>query len=271
MPTAPGRRPRTCRSSRRAPRTSPRPRSSRATARSVTVRDDEVAGVPVRVYEPRTRAARSRTCTAAAGSRQPRLRRRRLPALAIDAGATRGQHRLPARARAPVPGAAGGRARASCRALERPASRSPATGGRQPRRRRARRRAARRRFPAADLPGRPTRALNTPSYAEFGEVRPDRGRHAALLGPLPRRRRRPPDASPLRATDLAAPAGLRDHRRATTSCATRARPTRPRSSARASRSAAPPDGTIHGFWRWQTTQIARAPSVREAAQRCAQR
>ena len=48
-------------------------------------------------------------------------------------------------------------------------------------------------------------ALNTPSYRENGSgLRPHRGGHEALLGGLPRRRRRPPpDASPLRAGDLA--------------------------------------------------------------------
>ena len=72
------------------------------------------------------------------------------------------------------------------------------------------------------------------------------------------------DASPLRATTGRRPPAYVSPP-ATTSCATRARPTRPRSAA-----GVPTlerlDGTVHGFWRWQTTAIAR-DTVRDAAPR----
>ena len=92
-------------------------------------------------------------------------------------------------------------------------------------------------------------------------LRPHRGRDAALLGPLPDGAHGPRAGRVAAAReDLSgAAAGLRAHRRATTSCATRARPTRPRSSAPASPvTLNRVEGAIHGFWRWQTTAISRA-------------
>jgi acetyl esterase len=106
--------------------------------------------------------------------------------------------------------------------------------------------------------------LNTPSYAEFGEY----GLTAAAM-------RRfwglygadglDPDASPLRATDLegAPPAYiltashdvLRDEGEAYAAALERA-------GVNVTLKREP--GAIHGFWRWQTTEIARA-AVRDAA------
>ena len=109
--------------------------------------------------------------------------------------------------------------------------------------------------------------LNTPSYSEFDErLRPHRGRDAALLASstwtAPTASH--PDASPLRARPDGVAARVRRSPPATTSCATRARPTRPRSSAPAAGSCTASRAAIHGFWRWQTTEIARA-TVRDAA------
>ena len=87
-------------------------------------------------------------------------------------------------------------------------------------------------LPGADLPGLPTARSNTPSYREKSDgLRAQRGEHEALLGPLSRRRRRPPArrlAAPGRRPRRAA-ARVRPDGRRTTSCATRARPTRGRS------------------------------------------
>ena len=76
--------------------------------------------------------------------------------------------------------------------------------GRQPRRGRRAQAARPLQAPAARLSRSPTRGSNTPSYARVRRgLRAHRGRHAALLGPVPQRRQRlDPDASPLRADDL---------------------------------------------------------------------
>ncbi len=224
--------------------------------------------MPVRVVRARGRA-RDRRLPARRrlGDGQPGQRRRRLPRARDGCACPRGEHRLPARARAPVPGRARGRAQRRPRA-RRAARRRRRQRGRQPRRGR---RAAHvpRGLPAADLP----RHRRGPEHAVLQRVRrrlrPDRREHAALLQALPRRRRRS-------APGRVAAAGRPD--------ATR----RPRTSITASHdvlrddgeayAAALPqrrqlrrvEGTVHGFWRWQTTEIARA-TVREAAPRSAKR
>ena len=192
----------------------------------------------------------------------PRLRRRRLPRAGERRRRARGQHRLPARARAP-------RSRRRCDdALTR--RRGRAATGRSPSPA----------TPRAATSPRSSRAtcsdelelqlliypvtdagVNTPSYREFAErLRAHRGRACGASGtlyldgadgldPTPRRCARRPRRPAAR---------LRAHRRATTSCATRARPTR----RRCERAGVPVTldrvaGTIHGFWRWQTTDRAR--------------
>ena len=177
-----GPRHRRCRSSRRAPRTSPRPSSSRGRGpRSRTSTTTRPRASPSASTSPRARAAPSPTCTAAAGcsgnldSVDAVCR-----ALANEARRARRQHRLPARARAPVPGGARRRARGD--AAARTPTSSPAT------QRGANLAAVVARglrdqiklqllvYPVTDA------GVNTPSYARVRRaLRPDRRRHAALL------------------------------------------------------------------------------------------
>ena len=96
---------------------------------------------------------------------------------------------------------------------------------------------------------------NTGSYREFGDgPRADRRVDAALLEPVPERRRTGWTRTRRRCapSDLGGLAArVRADRRASTRCATRARPTRSRCATRACRRRpAACAGTVHGFWRW---------------------
>ena len=259
-----------CRSSRRARRTSPRPSSSRGRAsrsRSVA-RRRPLAGVPVRIYEPdgaRGTVAYFHGGGWVVGSLE--LVDAVCRALALDARRARGQHRLPARARAPVPGRARGRAAprparcgADVVAGDRAGGNLAAVVARQLRDRLKLQLLI---YPVTDA-GAEHAVLRASSASGYGLTAAAMQRFWELY--LDGADGLEPDASPLRATDLAGVAArLRAHRRATTCCATRARPTRPRSSTPASRDARAPEGTIHGFWRWQK---ASARLARRRGGRC---
>ena len=196
-------------------------------------------------------------------------------ALADESRRARGQHRLPARARAPVPGRRSTTRSPSMRALDGRSS-SPATraGGnlaavvaRQLRDRSS---------SSCCLPGhrrgREHAVLRASSTSATGSPRPRMRRFwnlyldgaDGLAARTPRRCARPTSTGVAPAYILTA-----EPRRP----ARRGRGLRaPRSSAPACRSrCSRVEGTIHGFWRWQTTAIARARRARGGAPRSAPR
>ena len=159
--------------------------------------------MPVRIYEPERRARHDRLpARRRLGAGRPRVRRRRLPRAGERVGRARGQHRLPARARASVPGGARRRARGHAGASSADVVAGDSAGANLAavvaRRLRDQIKLQLLVYPVTDA------GLNTPSYGEFDERF---GLTAAAMQRfwglyLNGADGLHPDASPLRATDL---------------------------------------------------------------------
>ena len=146
--------------------------------------------MPVRIYEPEDASG---TVAYLHGGGwvlgHAGFRRRGLPRARERVGRAGGQHRLPARARAPVPGGAED-ALSATRALQPTSSPATAPGRTWPRSSPAT--CANRSSSSCSIYPVTDAGVNTPSYGEFGErYGLTAAVDAALLGPLSQRRRRP--------------------------------------------------------------------------------